>query len=289
MKTERLVFSFLRLSFITLCCVLAPAFSFAKPHNPEERRIVSLAPSTTEWIVALGLEERLQGITDQCDFPPQIRNKPKMGSYLRASVERIFAARATDVVVADALPEVMRRRFEKSGVRVHVFAPQRLDDFPMRIRELGNALGAPHAAEQWSGKFRLAIEGARRDFANPKRASRRALMFVSVDPVFVVGHTQWLSDVFRLSGFENAFSDPRVTYAFPRLSFEVLAKLNADIWFGFGSGENLGGSQQAKLAEMGRRISRSVKPEIRILSADLFQRPGPRLLDAMAQLKGDSL
>jgi ABC-type Fe3+-hydroxamate transport system substrate-binding protein len=108
-------------------------------------------------------------------------------------------------------------------------------------------------------------------------------MFVSVDPVFVVGHTQWLSDVFRLSGFENAFSDPRVTDAFPRLSFEVLAKLNADIWFGFGSGENLGGSQQAKLAEMGRRISRSVKPEIR------FQRPGPRLLDAMAQLKGDSL
>ena len=276
-----------RLIFLSLT-LFSFATQTAQPVAPIERRIVSLAPNVTEWIVALGLESQLQGTTDQCDFPPQIRNKPKVGSYMRASIERILALRASDVVSAGSLPIVFKRRLENAGVRVHEFDPKRLVDFPSRIEELGIALGVAQQGEQWSKKFRLATEAVGKSFLQSKRRSKRALMFVSVEPIYIVGHTQWLSDLFRLSGFENAFSDVRFKDAFPRISFEVLAKSDAEIWFGFNSSDVSEAIQLKQLTLLSQKLTRSEKkPEIRLLSADIFQRPGPRLLEAMTLLKGN--
>jgi len=285
MRAECFSLSVLRLVVLALCLCFWGAVSFATQPGQQERRLVSLAPSATEWIVALGLEGRLQGITEQCDFPPHIRNRQKVGSYMRASFERILALRATDVVTADALPEILRRRLEAAGVRVHVFAPQRFDDFPMRIRELGVALGVPQAAESWSEKFRAAAQLSSQEVLKSKIKPRRSLMFVSVDPVYLVGHSQWLSDLFKLSGFENAFTDARARDAFPRVSLEVLAQIDAQIWFGFGESEPMKASQRNRLLLLSQRFSRRWQPDIRVVSADVFQRPGPRLLEALAQLR----
>lgn len=285
MRTKRFSLSVLRRVVLVFCLCLWGTVAFAAESGQQERRFVSLAPSATEWIVALGLEGRLQGITEQCDFPLHIRNKEKVGSYMRASLERILALRATDVVAADALPEILRRRLEAAGVRVHVFAPQRFDDFPMRIRELGVALGVPQAAESWSKKFRAATQLASQEVLKSKVKSRRSLMFVSVEPVYLVGHSQWLSDLFQLAGFENAFADERTKDAFPRVSFEALAQLDAQIWFGFSESEPLKASQRNKLLMLSQRFSRRSQPDIRIVSADVFQRPGPRLLEALVQLR----
>lgn len=290
MKVKLSPSPFVKMYFFVLnICLFSVSAHAGQPVLAAERRIVSLAPSTTEWIVALGLESQLRGTTEQCDFPPQVRNTPKVGSYLRGSMERILALRATDVVVAEPLPEVMRRRLEASGVRLHEFAPQRLVDFPTHIRKLGVALGVPQAGEQWSLKFRQAMESTAHDFLQSKRSPRRALMFVSVEPVYIVGHTQWLSDLFRLSGFENAFNDARIKDNFPRISFEVLSRFEAQVWFAFNSGDTTKDLQQKQLTLLSQKISRSSKPAIRILPADIFQRPGPRLLDAMTQLKGGAL
>lgn len=80
-----------RLALLLLLSVAAQA---------QPRRIVSTAPSITEMLYALGLGDRVVGVTSFCHYPPEAATKPKIGNYLRPDVEAIVALRP-DVVLAE--------------------------------------------------------------------------------------------------------------------------------------------------------------------------------------------
>lgn len=257
---------------------------FAQAH---ERRIVSLAPSATEWIVAFGLEDKLLGVTEQCDFPKSVRVKERVGSFLQSSLEKILALRATDVVVVEGIPTVMKRKLESAGMRVHLFNPQRLVDFPDRILLLGQALGASEKAQEWSERFRLAIDGTKRRFVHSKKAGRKSLIFVGTDPIYLVSPALWLSDLFSTVGWENAFNSNQADSFYPRVSLEGVSKVDATLWIGFADGEKPSAVVRSKLRSLNERIGKRSVAEIKMFSENLFQRPGPRLLQALQLLRDD--
>src|SRR6266567_4588403 len=109
------------------------------PENPQ--RLISLAPSITETLYALGLGDRMVGDTDYCDYPPEAKRKPHVGAVLNPSVEKIVALKP-DLVLAT--PEANRRetadQLDRLGIPVYGLAAHSVDDTLRSIEDLGQVL-----------------------------------------------------------------------------------------------------------------------------------------------------
>jgi len=100
---------------------------FAAPPS----RIISLTPSTTELLFALGLEDRIVGVTNACDYPAAARKKPRIGSMVTPSIETIMSMRP-DLVVAssDSVSPQLIERLNGLGIKTYVIPGYRLAEFP---------------------------------------------------------------------------------------------------------------------------------------------------------------
>ena len=106
------------------------------------KRIVSLAPSCTEIIAVLGLQDKLVGITEHTDYPPEVLNLPKVGSYVNLNVESILSLQP-DLVIAtdDGNPEEVIEKLEEFSVPVFVLKLRTYEDIENSIQRLGEFVG----------------------------------------------------------------------------------------------------------------------------------------------------
>ncbi|RKX99451.1 hypothetical protein DRP77_13300, partial [Candidatus Poribacteria bacterium] len=127
------------------------------------RRIVSMAPSVTEMLFALGLGEEIVGVTDYCDYPPEAEKKPKIGGYYRPSVERIISL-SPDLVVAtaDGYNRDVVLKLEEAGIPVYVVNPRTVEGVIEEIERLGKVVGREREAVELAGEMRGGVEAVRR-------------------------------------------------------------------------------------------------------------------------------
>ncbi len=139
------------LGFLAASLTLVPGFSSARllrdqtgrqvnvPEHP--KRLISLAPSVTETLYALGLGDRLVGDTDYCDYPPEARQKPHVGALLNPSLEKIVALKP-DLVLGT--PDANRRetadQLERLGIPLYGLSAHSLDDTLHSIEDVGQVL-----------------------------------------------------------------------------------------------------------------------------------------------------
>src|SRR5205809_877394 len=163
-------------------CAPAPAPSPAGA----PARIVSLAPSITETVYALGAGERLVGVCAQCDYPAAVASVPRVGGYLVPSVEVTLAARP-DLVIAVPSPGNREavRAIERAGVRVLVVHDRTLAELWDSIRGIAGALGLPAAGERLVADVTRRLEAVRARVAD--LPPRRVLMIVGHRPPVPVG------------------------------------------------------------------------------------------------------
>ena len=171
------------------------------------RRIVSLVPSLTEGLFALGLGERVVGVTDWCVHPAeQVARVPKVGGTKNPSLPRILELRP-DLVIANQ-EENRRRdveRLEAAGLDVWVTYPRTVGDGVALLEELAE-LGAPEAA-------RRAVLDPVREAYEAARARRglctRCFCPIWKGPWMAVGADTYADDLLTLCGGENVFGDRR--------------------------------------------------------------------------------
>lgn len=177
------------------------------------RRVLSLAPSNTELLFALGAGDRLVGRTTQCDYPPAATKTPAIGSLFPPDYERITATRPDMVLMASGNDDV-RQRLEARGMVVLVIQPKRVPQVADALRLLGRALGRSAAA-------RPVIERFERDLAAAKRLGTvgpvRVYYEVWPSPLTAAGPTSFVGDLVVLAGGTNVVDS---TDAWPRLSAE---------------------------------------------------------------------
>ena len=134
------------------------------------KRIVSLAPNTTEILFALGLGDRVAGVTSFCDHPQEAKKKPKIGGMSNPSLEAVVSMKPDIVVMTtDGNPREFEERLRSLHIRTYVDRARRLSELPDAIRELGKALGIKDRAERLAdsmqadlnrhGKSTTAIKG----------------------------------------------------------------------------------------------------------------------------------
>ncbi len=245
-------------------------------------RIVSLAPSMTETVFALGLQARLAGVTDYCDYPPEALALPKVGGALTPSLERIVELRP-DLVLATTL--INRRETVDSLDRlgVPVFAardPQTVDDVVLEIASVADALGAREQGAALVADLRTRL--AALDQALAGRAPRRVLFIVWHDPLITIGKRTFIADALRRAGAASVID---LEQDWPRISLEEIVRLDPEVLVFASSHSEAVRQTFDSLAERPAwQGLTAVKNRQYAIISDAVNRPAPRLMQAIEEL-----
>lgn len=209
-------------------CVATPG---DEPAETAPERIVSMAPSTTEILFALGLGERVVGVTRYCDFPEAARELPAIGGYMDPAYERIVALEPDLVVLLDSHQRV-RRDLEKLDLRTLAVPHHTIDEIHAAIRSIGAACGAEASAVALTDELRRRREVVRRAVEGRRRP--RVLMCIGRDTasdelagIYVAGHDGLYDSLIELAGGRNVY--PQTNVSFPQVSAEGLIRLDPDV------------------------------------------------------------
>ena len=184
------------------------------PDNPE--RVVSLAPSITEIVFALGEGHRLKGVTQHCDFPPEAESLPKIGSYVHPDLEKIVALKP-DLCLGtrDGNPREVAERLEALKIPVYAVNPKDLDTVMDTLLEIGRLLHAEQRAQTLVKEMRAQDRrGESRGWPGPSSGRRFSFRSASF-PSFRWERTPSLTSSSPRRGGATWPPAPPLTPAFP--------------------------------------------------------------------------
>jgi iron complex transport system substrate-binding protein len=234
-------------------------------------RIISLAPSVTETVFALGAERALVGVSDFCDYPPAARKIDRVGSYLTPNVEAIVAKRP-DVVIAVPSPGNREEveALSSLGIRTLVVAegPTLAHVFEA-MRTIARETGREAEGAALAARLRAEIAATRARVAD--RPRRRALMIVGRNPLVAVGGGNLIDELLSLAGADNiaaAYGE------WPRLSLEFVVRESPEVVLD----GSMGGEATLDTSFYeGLGISAAKRGRVHALNLDEVLRPGPRI------------
>ncbi len=189
------------------------------------RRIVSLAPSVTETLFALGAGEQLVGICTFCDFPREVERIDRIGSYLAPNVEAIIA-KAPDVVIGvpPNSPEAVAA-LRRAGLRVVIIQVDTLEQIEAAMRTIAHEAGRDAQGEALLGELRQRMAAVRTRLEGAPQ--RRVLMVVGQNPLIAVGSGIFLNELITQAHGINIAADTNQQW--PRLSLEVAVAKQPDV------------------------------------------------------------
>ena len=162
-------------------------------------RIVSLAPSLTETVYALGLQERLVGDTDFCDYPPDAQTKTKVGGAINPSLEVIAHLKPDLVLVTKHLNTLDTvHSLDALGIASYATDPRTVEEIIASSKRLADVLGAPEAGAAVAEDLQKRLGVLRRKIGG--LAPRKVLFVVWTDPLISVGRDTFIADAVRLAG-----------------------------------------------------------------------------------------
>jgi len=176
-------------------------------------RVVSLAPSLTDTVVALGAADRLVGVT-RYDHAPEVRSLPRVGGFLDPSPEAVLGLRP-DLVLwlsdGGAWPAV--ERIATLGVPVLALPVVGIPDVLRAARLVGAALGDPAGGERLAASLQASLRDAEKATASLPR--RRVLFVVGRDPLVVAGPGSYPDALLRVCGATNVVTGDRPWPVYP--------------------------------------------------------------------------
>jgi iron complex transport system substrate-binding protein len=247
--------------------------------RPAER-IVSLAPSITECLFALGAGDQVKGVTDYCNYPPEARRRTRVGGMINPSMEAVVALRP-DLVVMSMEGNVRDdfRKLVSFGIPVFVSNPRTLEGIYSSLRALGRLTGKEENARNLVAQLTSREQAVQR--AGRGKSPVRVLLLVSLQPLMCAGRNTFINELLHLAGGTNVAEGARGTY--PSYSREkVIADdpqviiVTSDI---FPEGISL-----TKLFPEWGELDAVRAGRVFRMDSDIVSRPGPRALDALEQL-----
>ena len=195
--------------------------------NPQ--RIVSLAPSTTEILFAIGVQERVVGVTSICVYPPEAQNIPNIGDYFEPSVETIISMNP-DVVFADGLHKETVEQLDALDIPAVVLYPQTIADIFDNIRLVGETVGADDEAEAVVAEIMGTFDEVAEKLSVIKDEDRPVVFWeVWSDPIWTAAKWNTINELIEMAGGINMAGDVDATYI--EYSFEMLLIKDPEVIF----------------------------------------------------------
>ncbi len=238
-------------------------------------RAVSLAPSLTEAIFAVGGGGRLVGVTTYCNYPEEAKSIEKVGDTQTPNIERIVALKPDVVFVSTASQlEAFMQTLERQHISVFVVDAKGLDGIGRSLKTLGGLFGTESAAENKAAELDRRTEAV--DALVKDRPQTKVFVQISRDPLFTIGKDSFLTEVVRRAGGISVTSE--VATAYPKLSKETALALDPDVII-------LSDSEDNREPNAVFKNSKAVKNgRVYRINADIISRPGPRLVDALEEI-----
>ncbi len=245
------------------------------------QRIVSLAPSLTETVYALGLQDHLVGDTDYCDYPPDAQKKPKVGGGINPSLEIIASLHPDIVLVTKGFNRLETvQSLENLGISSYATDPHNVDEIITSSKKLADALGTPEAGASIAGDMQRNLADLQRRIG--PAPAKRVLFVVWHQPLISVGKHTFIADALRLAG---AVSIVESEQDWPKVSLEEVARLQPDFLVFADSHSEATPSTVETLATLpGWSILEAVSKRRYAVISDAVNRPAPRIVAAIEEL-----
>lgn len=249
-------------------------------------RIVSLVPSVTEMLFAIGAGPRVVGVSSFDDYPPAVAGIAKVGGLIDPDVERLLSL-APDLVVVYTTQTDLRTQLDRAGIGQFLYTNTSLPGVSTMMRELGTRLGLASQSARAADEFERRLDSIRDRVAG--RARPRVLLVYGHDPrslrsVNASGRAGFHHEMLEVAGAVNVLGDiDRTTI---QMTTEEILRLGPDVIIDLHYGNAVPSDLDAEDAIWGRL---SAVPAVRtgrvhVLAGDEFVVPGPRLAAATEQL-----
>jgi len=293
-----------RISWAVACIVLSLACAGERPSVPpvgtstrevrddlgrtvtvpgKIERAISLAPSITEMVFAVGAGDRLVGATSYCNYPPEAMAIEKVGDTQTPNIEKIIALRPQIVFISTASQlEAFSKTLKEQSISVYVTNPKTLDGVFRNMTELGNLFGTSEYTDgvviSLAGRENWIRHQANYDREDPNRSIAKPRVFVQIsrEPLFTIGKDSFLTEIVASAGGISTTKD--IATAYPKISKETALAMDPDVILLSDSDDNREPSEVLKNSPAVRngRVYR--------INADTISRPGPRLVDALEEI-----
>ncbi len=292
MRLVALGIGFILLSLFAACT--APAFE-AAPSTIEvtdqldrvvklekiPERIISLAPSNTEILFALGLGDKVVGVSDYCNYPPEVQEKPGIGGFSTPNIEEVVAL-SPDLILATSIHEKrIIPQLEGKGLTIVALDPRTVDEVLESITLVGEVTGKREEASGLVAEMRNRIKAVTNKSDNlPETERPRVFYAVWHDPLMTAGSDTRHHELIRMAGGINVAQD-LIGYA--AITLEAIIEANPQVIIagvGMGTGEDLP-LKFVKTEERLRNVDARISNRIYGIDVDLVGRPGPRIVAAL--------
>jgi iron complex transport system substrate-binding protein len=241
-------------------------------------RAISLAPSLTEVIFAVGAGDKLVGVTTYCNYPEDAKAVEKVGDTQTPNIERIVALKPQVVFVSTASQlEAFMAMLDRQNIAVFVTNPKDFDGVLRNLRTFGSILGTEKRADELAADLERrvkAVDEKVKDLARPG-----VFVQISKEPLFTIGNESFLTEIVHRAGGISVTRD--VATGYPKLSKETALAMNPEVIILSDSEDNRESNDVFKNspAKKNGRVYR--------INADIISRPGPRLVDALEEIAKD--
>lgn len=270
--------------------LLAVSIAAAACASDTPRRLVSTAPSITEILFALGLGDRVVGVSEYCRYPEAARRKPRIGSYLAPNPEVILSMRP-DVVFVEEVNSRALATLPEVGFRKVELQHRGIADIYKSIDVIATAAGEPAAGVKL--RRHLQDELARIESRTRNLPKRRVLFLVGRNPgtlqgMIAVGGGTYIGELIRIAGGINAVGDAGPAY--PNVSMETVLGRNPEVIIDRGDmaqESKQSAAHEASVRALWKSLGsvEAVKHgRIYPVSDDYWVVPGPRMVDAARAL-----
>jgi iron complex transport system substrate-binding protein len=248
-------------------------------------RIVSLSPSLTEMLFAIGAGDQIVGVTTYCNYPPEALAKEKIGGYSAKTVnmEKILALQPDLVVAESSMHKDIISSLEQLGITAYAVKPNNFDDIYTSLGQLGRIAGHPDQAAAAVAAMKSRIKAVTDKVAAIPQDKRVSVFWEVWDqPLMTAGPATFTGQIIEMAGGKNVFAD--VTKDYPEISAEEIIKRNPAVIMGPDThGDKLTTEQIGK--RPGWESLAAVKSgRIYLINGDTSSRPGPRLALALEDI-----
>jgi len=193
----------------------------------EPERIVALSPSTAEILYYLGVFDRVVGVTDYSDYPPEVSEKERVGGYWEPDVEKIINL-TPDLVIGVNTPAQINDvlpMMEEAGIPMVILDPRTIEDIYANILLVGKIVNVTDKAEEVVADMKEKIEGVEKALEGV--SDTKVFYIVWNDPLMTAGPDTWISEVIEIAGGINIFND--ATTSWPTVDLEEVIVRNPDV------------------------------------------------------------
>jgi len=248
-------------------------------YDPTPRYIIT-SPELAELVSIIDGTENIVGVSLECNYPEQLRDIPKVGTFGQIDVEKILRLQPTLVLTAGLEQEEISFQLQKLGIPVLVVFPRSIEDILIAVDQLGAALNKQEEASNLKDSLQIIIDHY--EVSQPEKGPRIYLEIYG-NPVMSVADSSFLGELVELAGADNIFSTlPR---AYSRIKAEDVITLDPEIILLTYPGAT---AEQVK-DRMGWEVISACRNNriytVEDVDPDLILRAGPRLQKALEELK----